>query len=756
MAVNVDGIPQALRTKARWILWRLEEVDGKLTKVPYIVHPTNANKANVTDGVNWSSFDRALECLGSNPHNMTGIGYCLADDDNKVFFDFDHCISDDGVIDEQVDTLVKELNSYTEVSQSGRGLHVIVGSSAPTFDVRNKVKNHHSNIDYETYYDGRYIAITGSTIPEMYSTEVKDNPTSVEKVWKENFNKSPVAYVDVPSTHDSKTNEELWRSMFSSKSGADIANLFAGTSSSGDDSADDMSLLNHLAFWTGRNQAQMESMFNESALGKRAKWTQRKDYRNRSIERAIQDCVEVYTPGSTFLIVESDSIREVTEEELDSYKLVDGPDFTLNLEPDNFFSQFMGYGQEVSDAYEEYWFAGAVNIVSVLIDKRIVISTLQGDYYTNFYLDILGPSTLARKSTAVDKAEVALSRTFKEDDPLKWSNVPTEFSPEAFVEHMDSYPHSRWVRDESAGVLNSLHKDYMAGFKDIMMTLYDCKPMSRMLRTKRNNSAKTMFKVDDPYLNILWATTVDSFAAATEEIDLTSGFMARFLHFFPNRPKKSWKPISLKKSTSAVDLLIHDVTKRTAEIFDKVQSIGELEAGTLIVDSSKKLCITVEDEAEEFFTAWQEPRDKKFSMSQDHRLGQIYGRLVIMALKLAVLFEVGSKDFDPRKPVLRKKYLEEACRLVDEYFIPTAVAVYDVVGKQKEKNHILKVESVLRTHGGQMPYSLLLKCTNMQARELNESLDTMALSGRVEIVIIKNNGKRKAGKHVRLLNPHAE
>lgn len=74
--------------------------------------------------------------------------------------------------------------------------------------------------------------------------------------------------------------------------------------------------------------------------------------------------------------------------------------------------------------------------------------------------------------------------------------------------------------------------------------------------------------VDDPYLNILWATTVDSFASATEEIDLTSGFMARFLHFFPNRPKKSWKPISLKKSTSAVDLLIHDVTKRTAEIYD--------------------------------------------------------------------------------------------------------------------------------------------------------------------------------------------
>ena len=240
--------------------------------------------------------DRALECLGSNPHNMTGIGYCLADDDNKVFFDFDHCISDDGVIDEQVDTLVKELNSYTAVSQSGRGLHVIVGSSAPTFDIKSKIKNHHNGIDYETYYDGRYIALTGSTLTE-YSTEVKDNPTSVEKVWKELFNKSPMAYVDDPSAHTSKTNEELWRLIFSSKSGTDIVNLFAGVSSSGDDSADDMSLLNHLAFWTSRNQAQMESMFNESTLGKRAKWVQRADYRKRSIERAIQGCVEVLLRG---------------------------------------------------------------------------------------------------------------------------------------------------------------------------------------------------------------------------------------------------------------------------------------------------------------------------------------------------------------------------------------------------------------------------------------------------------------------------
>ena len=615
MAVNADGIPHVLQTKARWILWKLEEVDGKPTKVPYIAHPTKTNKANVTDGANWSSFDRALECLNSRG-DMSGIGYCLADDDNKVFFDFDHCISDDGVIDEQVDTLVKDLDSYTEVSQSGRGLHVIVGSPSPTFNVKNKVKNHHSNIDYETYFDGRYIALTGSTLPE-YSTEVKDNSTSVEKVWKEHFNKSPVAYVS--STPTSKTNDDLWRLIFSSKSGPDIANLFAGTSSSGDDSADDMSLLNHLAFWTGRDSAQMESMFNESALGKRSKWVQRADYRKRSIDRAIQDCVEVYNHGSTVVIIESDPIREVTEEELDNYKLVEGPEFKLNLESDNFISQFMAYGQEVSDAYEEYWFAGALHILSVLADKKIIVVCNQGDTYTNLYVNILGSSTLARKSTALDKAELVLDRVIID----KYAQVPTEFSPEAFIEHMDQYNHTRWIRDESSGLLNSLGKSYMDGFKETLMMLYDCKPISRKLRTNKRKSSQTEFNVTDPYLNIIWATTQDCFSNATREIDLESGFMARFLHFFPNRPKKTWMPIRLTRS-AGVDLLIHDVTRRAAEVLEKINGIGELEAGTLIVDDSKKLAIAVEPEAEEFFTSWQEPREKKYSSTDDRRLGRGY------------------------------------------------------------------------------------------------------------------------------------
>jgi hypothetical protein len=56
--------------------------------------------------------------------------------------------------------------------------------------------------------------------------------------------------------------------------------------------------------------------------------------------------------------------------------------------------------------------------------------------------------------------------------------------------------------------------------------LYDCKPFYRKPRTSQRKNTKTEFRVDDPYLNLLWATTDASLGANTEQNDTLSGFMA--------------------------------------------------------------------------------------------------------------------------------------------------------------------------------------------------------------------------------------
>jgi putative DNA primase/helicase len=279
------AIAEVLRARARWVLWKNEEVNGKITKVPYIAHQDKTNKADVTNGANWSSYDRAIDCLNSR-NDMNGLGYCLLEDDNKAFFDFDHCLVD-GKVDPEVDAIVRELESYTEISQSGKGLHVVVGTPGPNFDIKHKIKNHHAGIDYETYIDGRYIAITGNVL-DGYSDEVKDNPSAAENVWRAQFMRLDT--VESTPKSSSISNSDLLELMMVSKNGAAIRNLYNGVSSSGDDSADDMALMNHLAYWTNKDPSKMEDMFRESTLGQRRKCVERRDYVQRTVQVAIRDC----------------------------------------------------------------------------------------------------------------------------------------------------------------------------------------------------------------------------------------------------------------------------------------------------------------------------------------------------------------------------------------------------------------------------------------------------------------------------------
>lgn len=78
------------------------------------------------------------------------------------------------------------------------------------------------------------------------------------------------------------------------------AQLWAGDLSdyNGDHSKADAALLSSLAFWTRKNAIRMAELFSLSALGQREKWTDRPDYRERSIKAAIDACREVYRGNS--------------------------------------------------------------------------------------------------------------------------------------------------------------------------------------------------------------------------------------------------------------------------------------------------------------------------------------------------------------------------------------------------------------------------------------------------------------------------
>ncbi|MCK9404983.1 MAG: YfjI family protein [Methanothrix sp.] len=453
-------------------------------------------------------------------------------------------------------------------------------------------------------------------------------------------------------------------------------------------------------------------------------------FKENPLTREKADEIEARTGTHIFNAVDDPKQNGISEEELNAYSLPEGPKFECNLPKDHFIQRFMAYGTDISDAYIEYWFAAGLFALAVIADKKVKVELKQGIIYPNLYISINGKSSLARKSTVVDKAEAMLCQV---KPSLLPAMVPTEFSPEAFTEHMSDYNHATWVRDEAAGVLSLMKKDYMRGFKDSLMQLYDSKPFYRKLRTSQRKGAKREFRVDDPYLNLLWATTDASLGANTEQNDALSGFMARFLFFFPQGNKTKWLP--LEEGTTANSIFEGVARDQLAEISAKIGELRECQA------------MHFSPEAARYYTEWQRVREQEWTASNDGNAMQIYSRLAPTVIKLSMLFEVGMPGFVPSGP-MRVEFIEEACRLVDSYLMPTARAVYDLVGANAEKNVIDRIIAYLKKHNGKATRREILKDVKIKSGDFTDYLSTMIESGMVESKTVMRSGKGRDSVYI--------
>jgi putative DNA primase/helicase len=151
MKVNLDCLPEELRQRRQWVVWKLEERDGKPTKVPYIAG--GSGKASSTDSLTWRSFEEAVQALETGRYN--GIGFVFSSGDPFAGVDLDDCRDPEtGELEEWAAKIVEAFGSYAEVSQSGTGVHIIVMGKAPN-KKRGKV---------EAYSSERYFTMTGRVL----------------------------------------------------------------------------------------------------------------------------------------------------------------------------------------------------------------------------------------------------------------------------------------------------------------------------------------------------------------------------------------------------------------------------------------------------------------------------------------------------------------------------------------------------------------------------------------------------------------
>src|SRR5579871_6030176 len=108
-----SAIPAELRAEPRWVVARIP------SKVPLCAFDP-ARNASSTDPSTWSDFDAACHAIDTDP--TLHLGFMLGD--GFVGVDLDKCRNaDTGACEPWAQQIVDRLDSYTETSVSGTGIH---------------------------------------------------------------------------------------------------------------------------------------------------------------------------------------------------------------------------------------------------------------------------------------------------------------------------------------------------------------------------------------------------------------------------------------------------------------------------------------------------------------------------------------------------------------------------------------------------------------------------------------------------------
>lgn len=297
---TAEALPDAMTKRKQWVCWRREDRNDKPTKVP--INPTSGLYASATDPTTWGSFLTAREYAST--HDI-GVGFVFREDDPLVGVDLDDCRDPEtGALDADAAEIVSRLDSFTEVSPSGTGVHVIVRGSLP--EGRNRREN------VELYDDARFFTVTGERLEQSPSV-ARIRPDAIATVHTRFVAVSPAARSSNGGSHQQTTpptvsgselsDTELLSRAKAAANGEKFDRLWGGsTAGYPSHSEADMALCSILAFWTGGDADQLDRLFRESGL-LRPKWddihfSDGATYGERTVERAITGTSEFYTGSS--------------------------------------------------------------------------------------------------------------------------------------------------------------------------------------------------------------------------------------------------------------------------------------------------------------------------------------------------------------------------------------------------------------------------------------------------------------------------
>jgi len=644
-----NNIPHELRLLRQWVVWRFEHVknQAKLTKVPY--NPLTNRHASSTDARTWSDFDACLAAVMARV-GWDGLGYVLSSEDPYTFVDLDPVRDDDGNridaphIEKRQTEIFRELNSYSELSPSGAGLHIIVRGTVPQGRKRDFV---------EVYSSGRFMTMTGNV---YYPSAIEPRQPELDRLWQSLAKTDGIDFTggqDRPQTADDMTVYAMaqqaanaqkfndlwsgnWQQYYTSQSEADFA------------------LIDILGFFT-HNRAQIKRMFRLSRLGERAK-AAREDYVDKMVLAAEDRRPPTLDFAQTARVAEIMRAAKTQEPvpETDTGMIEPGtvetqapPRFDW-IAPPGLIGEMAEFIYAASPRpVKQIALAAAVAMFAGIVGRAWNVSGTG----LNLYLMLIAPTGTGKEaiSSGIDKLFNRVTQTIKGADEFIG---PGDFaSAQALIKALVRSPSCVVVSGEFGLRMQQMASKHASsvdvGIKRMLLDLYNKSGAGQSIKPiVYSDKDKNTTLIRSPALTMIGETTPSTLYSALDESLIADGLLPRFLTTEYTGPRP---PLNEAHGAQIPpDWLI----QRLAEVCH--YSISLMAQGAVVnVD----------------FTAEGKVVSSRFDKYADSQINstsldvnrQLWNRAHVKALKLAALVAVG---IHPYTPVIDEHCMQWACDIV--------------------------------------------------------------------------------------------
>lgn len=579
--MSYDNIPLKLREYQQWINWKYEWITNdkgvqSLTKIP--LRSIDGYKASVINPLDWSDFDTARFATAS--HNV-GLGFVFTKSDPFCGFDLDNPNGDLAILQTQ-ERALKYLDSYSERSPSGLGVHVIVEAILPGKGTRrNKI---------ECYDAQRFFTFTGDVYQNLPIANRQAETVEIYNSLKPTV--EPVLQISA-SQAESLTDAQILEKAASAFNGDKFKRLWAGDWRTDygnvSQSEADFALVNILSFYS-RNEAQSIRLFKQSGLGQREK-SKRSGYVGLMVKRSFDRMtpqitidlkpdeswfsgasVEPWAPKLPLSLVMAEYVPQpyvptspmffapqgfeaaMTYTPLETIIDINDPGRPLDFVAPTPPMEIPGLvGKLVAQA----WCGAPFQIAEVAIASALAtMSLLSARSYRHGTLGLsLYLLVLARTSTgksfgykANDNWHNALLKTYKDIKPphnvrgkasaeqLEEMIIGEIGSAQGLAQHMPKAPSTLFHADEYVDTIKEMARansaPHVAQLKSELLRLMEMSGPGRVYRgrkySQRSSGAPESVNVLMASLTILATGTPEAFYDDMSASLLTSGFLPRF------------------------------------------------------------------------------------------------------------------------------------------------------------------------------------------------------------------------------------